>query len=75
MQPHSGEEPRLPADRAFVVQVYADVAVAQGQIHGRIEHVLSGQATHFASLAELVAFITRVLAAEAPSHGRQGDDP
>jgi hypothetical protein len=27
-----------------------------------VEHVVSGQATHFASLEELVAFIGRVLA-------------
>ena len=75
MQPHSGNEPRLPADRAFVVQFYADAAVAQGRVSGRIEHVVSGQATHFASLAELLAFITQVLAAEACNRGGQGDDP
>jgi len=28
---------------------------------GRVEHVVSGQATHFASLEELLAFITKVL--------------
>jgi hypothetical protein len=63
MQQHSGNEPRLSADRAFVVQFYADAAVAQGRVSGRVEHVMSGQATHFASLEELLAFITRVLPA------------
>jgi len=29
---------------------------------GRVEHVVSGQMTHFHSLEELVAFISRVLA-------------
>jgi hypothetical protein len=29
---------------------------------GRVEHVVSGQVTHFYSLEELVAFISRVLA-------------
>jgi len=29
---------------------------------GRVEHVASGQMTHFHSLAELLAFIRRVLA-------------
>ena len=29
---------------------------------GRVEHVVSGQTTHFHSLEELVAFISRVLA-------------
>jgi hypothetical protein len=53
----------LPVQRAFVVQLYATVAVAQGQLAGRVEHVLSGQATHFHTLEELLAFMTRVLAA------------
>ena len=31
---------------------------------GRVEHVVSGQAAHFATLEELLAFMTRVLAAQ-----------
>jgi hypothetical protein len=57
------DDQRLPADRAFVVQLYAETAVAPGQLRGRVEHVVSGQATHFASLAELLGFIMRVLTA------------
>jgi len=53
----------LPVQRAFVVQLYATAAVAQGQLVGRVEHVLSGQATHFHTLEELMAFMTQVLAA------------
>jgi len=30
--------------------------VAQGRLAGRVEHVVSGQATHFASPEELLAF-------------------
>ena len=51
----------LPAQRAFVVQVHAQAEVAQGRLAGRVEHVVSGQATHFASPEELLAFIARVL--------------
>jgi len=51
----------LPAQRAFLVQVHAEAEVAQGRLAGRVEHVVSGQATHFASLAELLAFMARVL--------------
>jgi len=51
----------LPAQRAFVVQVHAQAEVAQGRLAGRVEHVMSGQATHFASPEELLAFIARVL--------------
>jgi hypothetical protein len=53
----------LPVERAFVVQLHATAAVAQGQLTGRVEHVLSGQAAHFQTLDELLAFMTRVLAA------------
>ena len=53
----------LPVQRAFVVQLHATAAVAQGQLTGRVEHVLSGQAAHFDTLDELLAFTARVLAA------------
>jgi hypothetical protein len=51
----------LPAQRAFLVQVHADVEVARGFLAGRVEHVVSGQATHFASPEALLAFMARVL--------------
>ena len=51
----------LPAQRAFLVQVLADVDVARGRLAGRAEHVMSGQAAHFDSPDELLAFIARVL--------------
>ena len=53
----------LPVQRAFVVQVHAAAVVAQGQLAGRVEHVVSGQAIHFDTLEELLAFIARVLTA------------
>jgi hypothetical protein len=56
----------LPAQRAFLVQVHAEAAVAQGRLAGRVEHVVSGQAIHFASPEELLAFIARVLATLRP---------
>jgi hypothetical protein len=51
----------LPAQRAFLVQVHAEAEVAQARLAGRVEHMASGQATHFASPEELLAFIARVL--------------
>ena len=53
----------LPVERAFVVQLHATAVVAQGQLTGRVEHVLSGQTAHFNSLDELLAFMARVLTA------------
>ena len=46
-----------------MVQLHAMAVVAQGQLSGRVEHVLSGQAAHFDTLDELLAFMARVLAA------------
>jgi hypothetical protein len=39
-------------------------AVEQGYLAGRVEHVVSGQATDFQSLETLLTFIARVLRAE-----------
>ena len=46
---------------AFVVHFRVDSEVAQGRIAGRVEHVVSGQSAHFASLEELLASMARVL--------------
>jgi len=47
----------LSPHRAFVVQFRAEANMEQGRCTGRVEHVVSGQATRFASLEELLAFI------------------
>lgn len=56
----------LPAQRAFLVQVHAETDVGQGRLAGRVEHVVSGQAIHFASPEELLVFMARVLAPLQP---------
>jgi hypothetical protein len=58
-------QPSLPTNRAFVVQLHADAEVEKGQFFGRVEHVVSGKATHFASVDTLVTFITHVLTAQS----------
>jgi hypothetical protein len=52
----------LPTNRAFVVQLRAQPPGAPLAWDGRVEHVVSGQVTHFHALEELLAFISRVLA-------------
>ena len=47
--------------RAFVLYLDHDVVPATGALRGRAEHVVSGRMDHFASLAELLAFLDRVL--------------
>ena len=54
--------PPLPTNRAFVVQFRAQPSWAPLSWDGRVEHVASGQMTHFHALEELLAFIRRVLA-------------
>ena len=64
MQTHRASQSRFPAQRAFVVQVaVAELGVPDTPL-GRAEHVVSGQATLFHSLDELLAFFARVLAQE-----------
>ena len=73
-------QPLLPVRRAFVVQFHAATAVEPAQFSGRVEHVVSGQATQFHTLEELLTFMVQVLrthaaALEAPLEtGGQNND-
>jgi hypothetical protein len=53
--------PSLPANRAFVVQLHAEAQVEHGEFRGRVEHLVSFQATRFDSLKELAAFMMHVV--------------
>jgi hypothetical protein len=56
---------------AFVVHFRTNSDILHGPIAGRVEHVVSGQSTHFESLEELLAFMARVLASvRAPPRRR-----
>ena len=61
MKQQAAERSPLSPHWAFVVQFRAETDVEQGRFVGRVEHVVSGQAAHFASLEELLAFMGRVL--------------
>ena len=65
----SGKDVSLPANRAFVIQLRASSEAAEVGHRGRIEHLSSGQALHFADEDELWAFIDGVLAPEGPARG------
>ena len=62
MPPNAQRLAPLSVHHAFVVHFRVNSEVAQGRVSGRVEHVASGQSTHFASLEELLAFMARVLA-------------
>jgi len=57
----STEKLTLPVRQAFVVQLSAETEGEKGHWMGRVEHVVSGQAAHFQSAEELLAFMTRIL--------------
>jgi hypothetical protein len=56
------EKAPLSVHRAFVVHLRTSSSVPRGPVEGRVEHVVSGQSTHFDSLEELLAFMGKVLA-------------
>jgi hypothetical protein len=51
----------LRPEHAFVVQFGPTTQMTVGQMQGRVEHLVSRQATRFQSLEALLAFIARVL--------------
>lgn len=62
-----GDLPDFLPEGAFVVQFRS---AAQGNaLTGRAEHIVSGQATHFRSPAELLAFLRDVLRPYLPPGG------
>lgn len=46
---------------AFVIQFRPETELEAERCAGRVEHVASSRAAHFSSLAELLAFLSRVL--------------
>jgi hypothetical protein len=56
-----GRQPAFSPSRAFVVQFLAETHIEAGHMVGRVEHVISGEATRFQSLDTLLAFLARVL--------------
>jgi len=63
-----GEVHPLPVRQAFVVQFGAETAVGQQRFVGRVEHVVSGQVAHFATLEELLGKPSWALARSAVSN-------
>jgi len=55
---------RLPADRAFVLQLRPEFDAGADLFVGRIEHIASGAAEQFVCAADLIQFVKRVLGSE-----------
>ncbi len=60
----------LSPQRAFVIHLDSASNLPAQQPVGRIEHVVSGDAAHFGSLAELFAFLARYT-----DHDRSSEPP
>jgi hypothetical protein len=63
-RPQAGLRP----EHAFVVQFGPATQVDTGQVEGRVEHLVSRQATRFQSLEALLTFISRVLREVRDAH-------
>jgi hypothetical protein len=71
IQPHQSGP--FPMQHAFVVQFAAHTVWDAERLEGRIEHVVSGQATRFQSLEALFVFVVQVLeACGSPQQGTSG---
>jgi hypothetical protein len=60
----SEKDVSLPTNRAFVIQLQASSGASEVGHRGRVEHLASGRATHFADEGELWAFLDSLLATE-----------
>jgi hypothetical protein len=63
-----GVQPTLPADRAFVVQFGRPTADDMLIEVGRVEHLTSGAATHFATWPEVRRLVEQALAHTGSEH-------
>jgi hypothetical protein len=56
----------LSIHRSFVVRIYPDPGLPGGRLRGLVEHVVSGEASEFQSIDDLLRFIRHVLAGQQP---------
>jgi hypothetical protein len=67
----SPENSAMSPDWAFVVQLREPSELSLGWFAGRVEHMMSGQSTAFATPQELVEFFRRVMNQKmSPSQGK-----
>jgi hypothetical protein len=72
MQTSSTLETPLSPYWAFVVQLREGTALTPDALRGRVEHIVSGKATLFVSVGELLVFIANTLGSEPESPPTRG---
>lgn len=50
-------QPTYPSHRCYVIKLHRDATPASGEIFGRIEHLVSGEAMAFATKETLLALL------------------
>jgi hypothetical protein len=65
--------PAYPTQRAFVVQSHAETDVAQREVQGRAEHIVSEQVTYFQIVEELAQCMVHILTSTT-EHAQASDD-
>ena len=58
----SPEAPKLPTDKAFVVQLTRETGPSLEPFAGRVEHIATGRRLRFGDLAAFRAAVARLLA-------------
>jgi hypothetical protein len=61
------EPDAISIHRSFILRLYRGVDLDAGEISGWVEHVVSGEASEFRSLDDLLDFIGRFLRPTSPS--------
>ena len=69
MGPRDEHGSTLSAQRAFVVHLGRGERRGRRRFRGRVEHLSSGESTHFSSLKGLLAFFAAILDAEQDGDG------
>ena len=60
------EPDALSIHRSFILRLYQNVDLDAGRISGWVEHVVSGEASEFRSLSDLIDVIGRLLRRPSP---------
>jgi hypothetical protein len=61
------ESDALSIHRSFILRLYRGVDLDAGEFSGLVEHVVSGEASEFRSVDDLLNFIGRFLRPTSPS--------
>ncbi len=69
----TSQSPALMPDHAFVLQIHAEARLEDGQIAGRVEHLVSRRAASFQSLDALLLFMAQVLRDVRRAEGSSSD--